>query len=488
MKNHTRNRDPIIKANILVIDDDQMLCDMMCRQFEYVQYKSACAHTLRQGLDLLNTSHFDVVFLDVRLPDGDGLSAIPEIRQLLYNPEVIIITGEGDPNGAELAIKSGAWDYIQKPISPEKLTLPLNRALQYRDSLLNMKRTPVVLKREGIIGNSPRMMACLDSVAQVAGSDINVMLAAETGTGKELFAKALHDNSGRSDKNFVVVDCAALPETLIESSLFGYEKGAFTGADQPREGLIKQADGGSLFLDEVGELSLTLQKAFLRVLEERRYRPIGSKQEVTSDFRLISATNRNLDRMTQAGQFREDLLHRLRTITIELPPLRENLADLKAVAVHHMISICARYGIDTKGFSPDFFDVLCAYAWPGNVRELIHALEDCINRAKYEPTLFPQHLPNRIRVQVARSSVGPKHKMPVQDTAISEPGHSAVIPSYRDFRNTVITDMQKKYFQNLINSTRGDIRTACQISGLGRSRLYTLLKKYNISRFGWDSK
>jgi two-component system NtrC family response regulator len=475
-------------ANILIIDDDQMLCDMMGRHLKYVNHKSTCANSLREGFDRLNTSHFDVVFLDVRLPDGDGLSAIPEIRQLLYSPEVIIITGEGDPNGAELAIKSGAWDYIQKPISPDKMTLPLSRALQYRDSLLSMKKTPVVLKRENIVGNSPRMMACLDSVAQAAGTDINVMLAGETGTGKELFAKALHDNSGRSDKNFVVVDCTALPETLIESSLFGYEKGAFTGADKPREGLIKQADGGSLFLDEVGELTLTLQKAFLRVLEERRYRPIGSKQEVASDFRLISATNRNLERMTQTGQFREDLLHRLRTITIEPPPLRENLADLKAMAVHHMISICTRYGIDTKGFSPDFFDVLRAYAWPGNVRELIHALEDSINRAKFEPTLFPQHLPNRIRVQVARSAVGANHAVPVKDTALGESGDCAVLPAYRDFRNTVVADMEKEYFQNLIQSTRGDIRQACEISGLGRSRLYTLLKKYNISRSGWNSK
>jgi two-component system NtrC family response regulator len=475
-------------VNILIIDDDQMLCDMMGRHLKYVNHKSTCANSLREGFDRLNTSHFDVVFLDVRLPDGDGLSAIPEIRQLLYSPEVIIITGEGDPNGAELAIKSGAWDYIQKPISPDKMTLPLSRALQYRDSLLSMKKTPVVLKRENIVGNSPRMMACLDSVAQAAGTDINVMLAGETGTGKELFAKALHDNSGRSDKNFVVVDCAALPETLIESSLFGYEKGAFTGADKPREGLIKQADGGSLFLDEVGELTLTLQKAFLRVLEERRYRPIGSKQEVASDFRLISATNRNLERMTQTGQFREDLLHRLRTITIEPPPLRENLADLKAMAVHHMISICTRYGIDTKGFSPDFFDVLRAYAWPGNVRELIHALEDSINRAKFEPTLFPQHLPNRIRVQVARSAVGANHAVPVKDTALGESGDCAVLPAYRDFRNTVVADMEKEYFQNLIQSTRGDIRQACEISGLGRSRLYTLLKKYNISRSGWNSK
>ena len=471
-------------ADILVIDDDPMLCDMMARHLGYLHHKPAWAHTLKEGFNLLNSSLFDVVFLDVRLPDGDGLSAIAGIRQFEGNPEVIIITGEGDPNGAELAIKSGAWDYIQKPISPEKITLSLDRSLQYRDSLHKRKKTPVVLKRDGIVGSSPKTMACLDAVVQAAGTDFNVMLAGETGTGKELFAKALHDNSGRADKNFVVVDCAALPATLIESSLFGYEKGAFTGADHRREGLVKQADGGTLFLDEVGELSLTLQKAFLRVLEERRYRPLGGKQEVASDFRLISATNRDLARMCKTGQFRADLLHRLRTITIKPPPLRENLADLKALSIHHMIDICTRYGIETKGFSPDFYDVLSAYAWPGNVRELIHALEDCINRAKHEPTLFPQHLPDRIRIHVARSSIAPK---PDKDQPEGEFDRMAALPSYRDFRNTVVADLEKKYFQRLIKSTRGDIRKACEISGLGRSRLYALLKKHNLSRTGWNS-
>lgn len=475
-------------ASILVIDDDKMLCDMMCRHLEYIKHTAAYALTLKEGFDLLDTASFDVVFLDVRLPDGNGLAAIPKVLEMSFNPQVIIITGEGDPNGAELAIKSGAWDYIQKPLSLDKMNLPLNRVLQYRESLERIKKTPVVLKREKIIGNSPKIAACLDSMAQVAGTDAIIMLTGETGTGKELFAKALHDNSQRSDKNFVVVDCAALPETLIESSLFGYEKGAFTGADRSKEGLIKQADGGTLFLDEVGELGLTLQKAFLRVLEEHRYRPLGSKHEVKSDFRLISATNRDLDRMVKNGQFREDLLHRLITITIELPPLRERLEDIKALAVHYLINICARYGIESKGFSPDFFDALCAYPWPGNVRELIHALEESVNRARYEPTLFPQHLPNRIRIQVARSSVDHIRETSDKDAVTDEPIHSIAIPTYKDFRKTVLADVEKMYFKNLIESTSGNIQETCQISGLGRSRLYTLLKKYNISRFGWNSK
>ncbi len=477
-------------ANILVIDDDRMLCDMLCRHVEYLKHKAAYALTLKEGFDLLQRLSFDVVFLDVRLPDGNGLNALPKIREMSCSPDVIIITGEGDPDGAELAIKSGAWDYLQKPLSPNKITLPLSRVLQYRDSVKKAQKPLIALKRKDIVGDSPKITACLDSVAQAAEIDANVMITGETGTGKELFAKAIHDNGPRVSGNFVVVDCTALPETLVESTLFGYEKGAFTGADKSRTGLIGQADGGTLFLDEVGELDIGLQKAFLRVLQERRFRPLGSQKELQSNFRLISATNRGVDQMVTTGQFREDLLYRLRTILIELPPLRQRREDIKALAVHYCIQICNKYGMESKGFSPDFFDVLWAYPWPGNVRELVNALEESISRAQQEPTLFPQHLPDQIRVHVARSAVDPKEKGTVPDEyetiadLSNRPSpHSNEIPTFRTFHDTVLADKEKEYFRKLMKAARGNIQHACQISGLGRSRLYALLKKYNISRF-----
>ncbi len=474
-------------ANVLIIDDDIKMCEMISHLVRRNRHQADYAHTMADGLKKVTTGQYDVVFLDVGLPDGSGLEILTQIRVTPSSPEVIIITGIGDPDGAEIAIKKGAWDYIQKPLSPRKITLPLNRVLQYRDSLGKIQKTPVALKREHIIGSSSKLMACLDYLAQAASTDANIMITGETGTGKELFAKALHDNSRVADQSFIVVDCATLPETLIESSLFGYEKGAFTGADSSMDGLIKLADGGTLSLDEVGELSLKIQKAFLRVLQERRYRPVGGKRELTSKFRLVSTTNRDLDQMVKSGQFRKDLLYRIRTISIELPPLRERLADIKAIAVHHTIKICDKYEVETRGFSSDFFDILRAYHWPGNVRELINVLEETINNARQESTLFPKHLPSHIRIQVARALVKPRKQDPAIDSFPNNTLDIPAIPKYRIFRETVLSEMEKNYFQNLMKSTRGDIQSACELSGLSRSGLYAILKRYNISRMGWPT-
>jgi len=229
------------------------------------------ALTLGDGIKAASSGTFDVVYLDVHLPDGNGLEALPIIRRVSSSPEVVIITGGGDPDGAELAIKSGAWDYMRKPPSMDGLTLQLTRLLQYRKEKSD-KKPAIILKREEIIGSSPQLEACLELVAQTANSDLSVLITGETGTGKEIFATAIHKNSHRADKRYVVVDCASLPETLVGSMLFGHKKGAFTGAEKARVGLIKEADGGTLFLDEVGELPLAVQKDFLRVLQVNRLR------------------------------------------------------------------------------------------------------------------------------------------------------------------------------------------------------------------------
>ncbi len=275
------------------------------------------ALSIREGLEKVSTGVFDVVFLDVWLPDGNGLEALPQIQQTSYQPEVFIVTGLGDADGAELAINSGAWAYIQKPLSMKNISLQLERALQFREEKTQAK-SPVLLRREGIIGNSKAIERCLSKVAYVARRDTNVLVTGETGTGKELFAKAIHDNSLRVRKKFVVVDCASLQKTLVGSMLFGHEKGAFTGAENSREGLIKQADGGTLVLDEIGELPLSVQTEFLRGLQEHRFRPLGSDKEIKSDFRLISTTNRNLKAMVKSRRFRQDLYFRLQTVSIEL--------------------------------------------------------------------------------------------------------------------------------------------------------------------------
>jgi two-component system NtrC family response regulator len=285
------------------------------------------------------------------------------------------------------------------------MSLPVLRALEYRAKKSQKEKRLGLLKEtfHVVTGSSARMRACLDVVALASRSEANVLISGETGTGKELFAWAIHNNSARAKNQFVVVDCASLPPSLVESTLFGYEKGAFTGADRPHKGLIKRADGGTLFLDEVGELPLSIQKSFLRVLQERKFRPLGGEQEVLSDFRLIAATNRNLDQMAEHRQFRKDLLFRLRAFGIELPLLRERPEDIPEISEQHMKRLCRIYKTTEKGFSSDFFITLARYDWPGNVRELVNALERAISAAREEPILFPKHLPTYIRVQVARS-------------------------------------------------------------------------------------
>jgi CheY-like chemotaxis protein len=280
-------------AKILVIDDDSAVAEAILNVVRSAGHEGAGESTLQRGLNRLQEDPFDLVFLDVNLPDGSGLDTLPQIQSAASSPEVIIVTGFGDPDGAELAIKNGAWDYLSKPLSVLSIRLPLERALLYREKKMGA-RPLMAVSREGIIGESPRLKPCFDSLAQAAASEANVLITGETGTGKELFAWAIHRNGARRDRNFVVVDCAALPETLVESTLFGQLKGAFTGADKPRDGLIKQANGGTLFLDEVGELPISLQKVFLRVLQEKRFRPVGGGPEVASDFRLVAATNRDL--------------------------------------------------------------------------------------------------------------------------------------------------------------------------------------------------
>lgn len=460
-------------ANILIIDDEQPICIAMVNAIEKMGHHVEYALTLKRGLEKVSSEQFDVVFLDVRLPDGNGLEALPILRLGLVPPEVIIITAEGEPAGAELAIKSGAWDYIEKPPSLSTMILPLKRALQYREEKKS-KISAIALNREGIIGDSQQIKDCLDIIAHSAGSNANILISGETGTGKELFAKAIHMNSSRSMKAFVVVDCAALPETLVESTLFGHEKGAFTGAEKDKQGLIKQADGGTLFLDEVGELNLAIQKAFLRVLQEKRFRPVGSRKEVQSDFRLLAATNRDLSRMAESGKFRQDLLYRIRSMYLELPPLREHPEDIQKLALFHAARICDGYGIGTKGFSPEFITALNTYHWPGNVRELVNSLESAIADAGDKPTLFAKHLPNNIRIKIASNALTKKKAR--KDSGRKYQTRLGKLPKFRDF----LDDNKRRYLEDLMSQSHKNIQKACRISGLSRSSLYEYLKKYKI--------
>ncbi|MDA8124310.1 MAG: sigma-54 dependent transcriptional regulator [Deltaproteobacteria bacterium] len=459
-------------GKILIIDDDRTNSDLLYDMIRSLGHEVACAYTAEEGIQRVRSYPCDVVFLDIQLPDGNGLTLLPEIQRGLSAPEVIIITGYASPEGAELAIINGAWDFIEKPLVRKLIELPLLRALQYREAKAGLKAN-LRLRREGIVGRSPALEECLEQVAQAAASDTPVIITGETGTGKELFARAIHVNSARSGGTFAIVDCAALPPTIIESILFGHEKGAFTGADRAQTGLVQQADGGTLFLDEIGELPYAVQKTFLRVLQERCFRPVGGRREIRSDFRLIAATNRDLPRMAREGAFREDLLFRMQAYAIVLPPLRRHPADIEEIAGHYVHRICLRNKAALKSFSPEFLQVLTAYDWPGNIRELVNALESALATAYREPVLYPKHLPVHIRSRLAGKAVRKK------ETGALPEGH---LPTLRERREAAIDREERQYLRELMACTGGDIAESCRISGLSRVRLYVLLKKYGIGR------
>ena len=469
-------------ANVLIIDDDQVFCDFLSRKIKRLGHNSSFTLTLEDGIRMAFSGKFDVILLDVQLPDGNGIHAIPKIQKLEDPPEIIIITGSGDPGGAELAIEWGAWDYVEKPSSIEAIILPLIRALDYRKEKAQ-KNVPFALKRENIIGSSPEMKSCLDQLAQASKTDISVLIQGETGTGKEVLARAIHENSRRSNEPFVVVDCGAIPESLVEGLLFGHEKGIFTGADKKQTGLVEQANKGTLFLDEVGELPMSLQKAFLRVLQEKQYRPLGSKTEKASDFRLISATNRQLGEMVKTNRFREDLLYRIRTFQIQPPPLRERSEDISELSMYHVARQCEKMEKPIKGFSPDFFDAINAYEWPGNVRELFNTLDSAMAAAGDQPILFPQHLPVKIRTKIVKSGLKTySHKVLIEESL----SDLAMIPDesvdiYKNFRDQLLDAGEKHYFLRVCKLSRGSITEACKITGLSQSRFYFFMKKHGIS-------
>lgn len=481
-------------VSILVIDDDVDFCDTMASLIRRMDYDCHAAHTLREGLAFLGQRSVEVVFLDVRLPDGNGLDAIPRIRASEGSPEVIILTGLGDPDGAELAIAAGVWDYLVKPFSVKQTRLSLDRVLRYRAEK-QQAREPEPLNLSAVVGEGPAMKECYGLLAQAARSDSRVLITGETGTGKELFARTIHQNSRRSKGEFVVVDCASITETLLESTLFGHKKGAFTGADSDRTGLVKLADGGTLFLDEVGDMPLSIQKSFLRVLQERRFRPVGETKEVTSDFRLIAATHRNLQDMVDRGTFRQDLLFRLWTISLRLPALRERGAeDIRALACQQIRKFCDQNGLHPKELAQDFLEVLCADSWPGNVRELFNVLEVAFVTSGENQTLYAMDLPREVRIRVMRASLKEGRMEPEEDfsaqslsVASGREGGAALpsplphrmedFPSLKDFK----AEMEARYLDALMEKTGGSPQDMMLISGLSKSHFYALLKKYGRS-------
>lgn len=494
-------------AKILIIDDDVTFCNTMESLISRMGLECVCAHTIEKGLKILDNSDIDLVLLDVRLPDGHGLDFLTQIREeSLSSPEIIIVTGKGDPDGAELAIQGGVWDYIVKPSPVKQTRLSLGRALKYREEKKN-RQAAHPLNLEKIIGSSPVMKSCYELLSRAVVSNAPVLISGETGTGKELFAKTIHENSPRSGEGFIVVDCASLTESLLESTLFGHKKGAFSGAESDRKGLVKLADKGTLFLDEVGDMPLSTQKSFLRVLQEKKFRPVGETKETESDFRLIAATHRDLETMVKKGEFRRDLLFRLCALRLKIPALRHRKEDLKALTMFYVNKLCEDYAMPNKGFEPDFFDVLKAHNWPGNIRELFNVLENAFVASGSEKTLYAMHLSRDLRIRAARAFFNQASEPPDKNTgkiektdfskkdketfyveAEKEKGILAetcinpseifpeTMPSLKKFK----VQMEEYYLKELIRKNRGDVSSIIKTAGVSRSHFYGLLKKYGI--------
>jgi len=380
---------------VLIIDDEEGLRSVLADLFADCGYKAVAVGDGKAGLEKALSDEFDLVMLDLSLPGIDGLGVLCELKEQKPDLPVIMMTGYASMNKAVKAMKLGAYDFITKPFDLNEVQLIADRATEHQHLIDENKYLKEQLKLnhgfDNIIGANPQIQQAYVMAAQVADSNASVLILGETGTGKEYLAQAIHYQSNRAGRAFVKVNCGALPETLLESELFGHEKGAFTNAVARRIGRFEMADGGTIFLDEIGDISLTTQMKLLRVLQEREFERVGSSDSIKVDVRVIAATNRDLRQAIADKAFREDLLYRLNVITICLPPLRERKEDILVLADHFVRKHCKETGKHIEEISPDCMEMLQSYSWPGNIREL----QNCIERAVilcHGRRIMPQHL------------------------------------------------------------------------------------------------
>jgi DNA-binding NtrC family response regulator len=450
-----------LKIKLLVVDDEQSirrLCMTIGGSLGFACDEAESAETASTRLE---SDPPDLVLTDLKLPNQSGVDLLKQIKSFLPRAEVAIMTGHGSIESAVDAMKLGAYDYIEKPFRVEKMRLLLQRMAEkvrlVNENAFLREKVNTDENLDGIIGTSAGMQDVLRMISRLKDTRTPVLISGESGTGKELVARAIHFRGALAQTNFVAVDCGALVPTLMESELFGYEKGAFTGATKSKAGLFQAANGGTIFLDEIGELPLEMQTKLLRVLQEKEVRPVGSNDKINVDVRVIAATNRDLESAYRAGTFRKDLYFRLNVVTVHLPPLRERRSDIPML-VRHFLN---RYAPGTHlPITPAAMKCLLQYDWPGNVREL----ENCIARAV---TLGDQHvidvqdLPPAIRTEQAASS-----EMTAQDAS--------------SFSTTALAEMEKMTILRVFDQAHGDKALAGKMLGISRATLYRKLKRYNI--------
>jgi DNA-binding NtrC family response regulator len=454
---------PPKKHRVLAVDDEPSMTDWLKILLEHEGYEVKTAMIGARGEEIFKTWHPDIVITDMLLPDVDGLELLRRFRESHPETEVVVLTGHGSVSKAVDAMKAGAHSFVEKPVEPDTLLAMLEKAIERKhlrsenEQLRRQLQGP--FKFANIIGKSKKMHDLLEMVESVAGSDANILIQGENGTGKELIANAIHHNSKRVKGPFIKINCAAIPKDLIESELFGYKKGAFTGAHADKEGLFEMASGGSLLLDEIGEMPSYLQTKLLRVLQEREYRPIGSDRIVRVDFRLICATNIDLDAALRDGKLREDLYFRINTITLRVPPLRERTEDIPLLCEHFLEKYRQRHQRNVKGITQPAYSLLMRHRWPGNVRELENVIERGVLVSK-GTEIAPQDLPESLRDGTA-------------------PSAEFAIPPHR-----TLAEIEKMAIIQTLQRTNWNKQEAAQILGLYRPTLYSKMKKHEIQDAG----
>ena len=445
---------------ILLVEDDASLRTLLAEELEVDGYRVVCAATAKEGLRSALETGPDLIVSDLRLPDGDGLGILRELQAEGQSVPFIIITAFGTVDQAVEALKAGADDFLTKPLSTDHLRLKIRRLLAHAaitSELARYKSQSPDDTSLGLVGESRAMRQLRTDIKQVARSHAAVLVNGESGTGKELVARAIHHESDRREKPFIPVNCAGIPQELMESEFFGHEAGAFTGAKSARQGLFAEADGGTLLLDEIGEMPLALQAKLLRVLQEGTIKPVGADREETVDVRVIAATHQDLVRSVEQGSFREDLYYRLETLTLVVPPLRERDDDVDLLAMHFLRDSAKRHGRGFLQLSEVAARILADYPFPGNVRELASAIERAVTFCNGDLVL-PEHLPARIRKRQAESA-GAGPELPV--------GNLAEWPT--------LEQLQQDYVGRVIDDVDGNKRRAAQILGVNRRTLYRWL-------------
>jgi len=454
------------KERILVVDDEEDMLENCSRILDRLGYEALLESDGGKGVVRFEQEHPVVTLTDLRMPGMDGLEVLRTIRRIDPEALVILFTAFATVETAVEAVKEGAFDYIPKPFSADQLQLVIERALTQRRLLEENRRLREQLTEtyrfENIVGRSRPMAQVFDLIKKVAASEANILVVGESGTGKELIARCIHANSSRAARAFVPIDCASLPEHLLESELFGHEKGAFTGAIATRRGLFEEANGGTSFLDEIGDIPLPLQAKLLRVLQERQARRVGGNRFIDVDVRVICATHQNLADMVQKEKFREDLYYRLNVISLPLPPLRDRSGDIPLLAYHFLRKYAVQSGKEVKGIAPETLELLEAYPWPGNVRELQNVIERAVVLAEGE-MVTPAELPANLRLP---------QKVPTAMVA----DHLSLKKAKRQW----VEAFEREYLIALLNKHQGNISQAAKTAGVDRKTIHRLLKRYRI--------